>query len=30
MGRYQQEDEIKSICHKNVCLASNVFQKHID
>jgi len=30
MGRYQKEEEIKNICHKNRCLAPNVFQKHVD
>jgi CTP:phosphocholine cytidylyltransferase-like protein len=32
MGRYRQEEEIKNmlVCHKNIYLAPNVFQKHID
>jgi len=30
MGRYQQEEEIKNMCHKNICFTPNVFQKHVD
>jgi len=30
MGRHQQEEEIKNIGHKNICLAPNVFQKYVD